>query len=590
MKILELYRLYRQHIGNKFYILFVMQLLSALFEGVGIALVLPLLSRFGTSGGGSNDSDFIENILEKIGLPTSDNWLVILIVLAFYSKAIILFLNGAYQAKITSHLEYEVRKDVITAMNGSDFSAFSTFNSGHYMNLIISQVKKAMFAFSLSVIIVSGMLYSLVFLGLAFWLNWSFAALVILLGSGALFVFRYIGRKVKRISTKDVEANNKLGQLCVQYISGFKYLKATQKMDAVLAHLFEVMQKLKEYFYKKQLASAFSQAINEPILLTVLVAAVFISVNYFEAVVSTLLVSILVIYRALGRMMKVQGSWQALMAEAGSVEFLLTESKRFKEEFEVSGVEKPKNSEKMLTFENVSFNYPSGEKAIRNVSFTVKRNETLAIVGESGSGKSTLLDLITAIQKPTSGTIFYLDIPNDQVDLINWRSRIGYVTQDVLMFDDSIRNNVTLWDAENAETIEAKLKNSIEMANASDFILGKEVGLSSEIGDRGLKLSGGQKQRISIARELYKEPEILILDEATSALDTESEKVIKESIDKLKGSLTVILVAHRLSTVQNADKIIVMDKGSILEQGDYESLVQAKGRFYDMVTLQNMKT
>ena len=582
----KLYKEYKYLIGYKLLILLGLQLISAVFEGFGITLILPLLSQFDPKFADSSGSETMVNILNKLHLPTEGLVLVLIVVGAFYTKAIAMFLNGWYQGKLNGELEFEIRKALIEEMRLIDYPKFNLRNSGHYMNLVISQVKRTVVSLNLAVNIVSGLLYCLIFMMLSFWLNWAFSAIVILLGSGSVFLFRYIGKKVKEISRKEIRAMNRLSQVTLQFFVGFKYLKATEKNSTVIRHILDNMSELKTYYYKTQLANAFSSSVTEPILLTVLVSSLFISTTYASAEMSSLLIAIVLIYRSLTRLTKVQSNWQAVMSNTGSVQMILEETERFSQSHEISGTQLY-NSDKevILEFDQVCFAFEDADQLILDsVSFTLEKNKTLAIVGESGSGKSTMLDLITGLQKAKSGKVLVEGTPLSDIDIHQWRSKIGYVTQDVLMFDDTIRNNITLWESEENES---KLKEAMKMANAFQFISEKEEGVEAMVGDRGLKLSGGQKQRISIARELFKEPSLLILDEATSALDTESEKIIKDSIDRLSGSLSLIIVAHRLSTIENADKILVMEKGRIIEWGSFQELLNKKGKFYRMVNLQN---
>jgi subfamily B ATP-binding cassette protein MsbA len=206
-------------------------------------------------------------------------------------------------------------------------------------------------------------------------------------------------------------------------------------------------------------------------------------------------------------------------------------------------------------------------------------------VGESGSGKSTLVDLLTATLKPTSGRVTADGRSLADVDVESLRRRIGFVSQESVTFDDTVANNITLWQGGDP----AAVRLAAERAHCAEFIERMPGGYDAVIGDRGVKLSGGQRQRLAIARELYKQPEILILDEATSALDSESEQAIQASIDGLKGQMTIIIVAHRLSTIRRADRIFVLEAGRLVEQGAYQELLSRPGsRFRRMCELQQL--
>lgn len=215
----------------------------------------------------------------------------------------------------------------------------------------------------------------------------------------------------------------------------------------------------------------------------------------------------------------------------------------------------------------------------------------VAFVGESGAGKSTLIDTLTLLLRPKKGNVFIDGLNAVEIDKDSWRSQIGYVSQETVVFDDTIANNICLWkgDYRKDENVRKRVEEAAKRAYAHRFIETLQDGYETTVGDRGVRLSGGQRQRLFIARELYKNPKLLILDEATSSLDTESERYIQKSIDSLKGSMTVVIIAHRLSTIKNADLIYVLDDGEIIEQGSYDELSNdEKSRFSKMVAIQSL--
>jgi subfamily B ATP-binding cassette protein MsbA len=240
--------------------------------------------------------------------------------------------------------------------------------------------------------------------------------------------------------------------------------------------------------------------------------------------------------------------------------------------------------EKDIQFKNVSFKYED-ENILEDFNLKVNKGHTVALVGQSGSGKSTVANLITRFYDVNSGSIEIDDINIKQIDKKSLRGLMGLVTQDSILFNDSVRNNIALGkeNATDEEIIEAA-----KIANAHDFIISLPNGYETNIGDSGNKLSGGQKQRLSIARAVLKNPPIMILDEATSALDTESERLVQDALEKMMRNRTSIVIAHRLSTIQNADSIVVMSQGKILEQGTHKELMQSKKGYKKLVELQSM--
>ena len=225
-------------------------------------------------------------------------------------------------------------------------------------------------------------------------------------------------------------------------------------------------------------------------------------------------------------------------------------------------------------------------EAVKNVSFSVKRGETVGIVGESGSGKSTISDLIPRFHDVQDGTVSIDGIDVKEIEKAKLRNLISVVTQDSILFNDTVSENIKLGKQE-ATTNE--VMNASEIANADEFINELPKQYETNIGDGGNKLSGGQKQRISIARAVLKNPPIMILDEATSALDTESEKLVQTALEKMMKNRTSLVIAHRLSTIQKADNIVVLRKGTIIEQGKHEELLAKKGEYFKLVTMQTLQ-
>ncbi|MEC9159214.1 MAG: ABC transporter ATP-binding protein [Bacteroidota bacterium] len=253
-------------------------------------------------------------------------------------------------------------------------------------------------------------------------------------------------------------------------------------------------------------------------------------------------------------------------------------------------VDSPNALEKLIfkneiSFENIHFKYDEQE-ILNNISFQIPHGETVALVGHSGAGKTTLADLLIRLHDVSSGQIA---IDGHNIKNINssaLRSLMGVVSQESILFNDNVYNNIAFGDS---DVNEEKVIEAAKMANAHEFIIALENGYKTIIGDGGNKLSGGQKQRISIARALYKNPQILILDEATSSLDTASEKAVQQALDRLMQNRTSLVIAHRLSTIKNAQKIIVLDKGKIVEMGSHDELIKQNNFYKRFIDLQSLK-
>ena len=251
-------------------------------------------------------------------------------------------------------------------------------------------------------------------------------------------------------------------------------------------------------------------------------------------------------------------------------------------------IEKPdaidlKSFSKEIQFDKVGFNYDGGGKVLSNVSFSIHKGSIVAIVGPSGAGKSTIADLIPRFYEVKEGAITLDGQDIRDITLFSLRDKMGIVTQETILFDETIEFNITYGISESTEE---DLIASARAANAYDFIQDQPNGFQTIIGEKGVKLSGGQRQRIAIARAIFNNPPFLILDEATSALDTKSERLVQNALDNLMKNRTVLVIAHRLSTVKNADEIIVMDAGKIIQKGTHRELIQNDGLYNHLYQFQ----
>jgi len=240
--------------------------------------------------------------------------------------------------------------------------------------------------------------------------------------------------------------------------------------------------------------------------------------------------------------------------------------------------------EREVEFKNVTFSY-NQEPVLKNINFKVEKGKMIALVGHSGSGKSTIGDLIPRFYEVQEGNLTIDGKDVKEISLDDLREKIGIVTQEAIIFNDTVTANITMGQPVDQQN----LKRAADTANATEFIQNLEKGFDTSLGDRGSRLSGGQKQRLAIARAIYKNPPILILDEATSALDTESERLVQDALDKLMQNRTSIVIAHRLSTVRHADQIIVLKHGEIVERGTHEELMKATSYYRKLVDMQEVR-
>ena len=253
---------------------------------------------------------------------------------------------------------------------------------------------------------------------------------------------------------------------------------------------------------------------------------------------------------------------------------------------QVSGIRSFNSFKKEISIRSLSFAYPGHPEILSKINMNITKGTMVALVGKSGAGKSTLIDLIMGFHQPLGGEILFDGIPLQEFNIISFRQKIGYVPQESVLFNMSIKDNF-LWA--NDQATREDLERVCQLAYADEFITQLPNGYDTLVGDRGVRLSGGQIQRIALARALLRNPELLILDEATSSLDSYSEKMIQRAIENVAKQTTIIVIAHRLSTIKKADCIYVLEKGRVIEQGNYAQLAKNEGQFSSMVQLQELE-
>lgn len=412
----------------------------------------------------------------------------------------------------------------------------------------------------------------------------------ILLPVSALIISR-IGKSLKKTAA---EGQNQMGLLfstIEEGLGGIRIIKAFNAVPQVLKSFKKINLRHQQLITKAFRKRDLSPPLNETLGAFVMIIIVWYGGSMildegknsgfdgktfigFILVFSQLLRPIQNVAKSMGYLHKSQSSQDRINA-------ILNSDEKIYESDNPSEIEQLKTA---IEYRNIRFKYRE-EYVLNNVSFSIPVGKTIALVGESGSGKSTLADLLPRFYDVNEGEILIDGINVKQLTIKSLRDLIGIVTQESILFNASVKENIA-FGMENAR--EEDIIQAAKIANAHDFIANLENGYDTNIGERGNKLSGGQKQRLSIARAVLKNPQILILDEATSALDTESEKLVQEALDNLMKDRTSLVIAHRLSTIRKADEIIVLSKGEIVERGSHDELMKAKGNYYRLSSLQGI--
>ena len=587
---------YKAFIGRRLYLVFVLTALAAFTEAFGITLILPLIeaAEAGDGGfdGGSSAVKVIYGILGFLGIEGSVIGILLFIGVVFIGKGFLKFVEGGYTSFLRAQLMQEIKAKMFQSYQGMDYSYYANNNTGHFINVINGQVNNFIKSFDTFTRFLTMIIITVSYLTIAFFLAWNFALMAVAIGILLLFLFKYLNSYVQELSRKTAAEESELNKFLVQTIQSFKYLASTNQIHHLKSGIMASIKKLAGYMYHQGTAAAFTTAIREPVSVIFLLFVIIIQVAVFDSPIAPIFVALLLFHRGMQHMIGIQDDWQRTMEKIGSLEMVVEEFDILEKNQEKSGKVILPAFKHSIILENVNFKYDDKEdEVLMDINLEIPVNQMIAFVGDSGAGKSTLIDMLTLLLKPQKGKIIIDGIHSVEVDLASWRSQIGYVSQETVVFDDSIANNICLWkgDFNTDADVKQRVMEASKRAYIDEFIHNLSDGYNTVVGDRGVRLSGGQRQRLFIARELYKNPNLLILDEATSSLDTESERFIQKSIDSLKGSITVVIIAHRLSTIKNADLIYVIDDGRIIEQGTYDELsLNRKSRFSRMVEIQSL--
>lgn len=569
-------------------------LLTALAEGLGISLLLPLMEAADSAAADYDNIAMqgINTLLSVLGVGNSISAILIFIGVVFIGKGLLKFVEGGYKGYLEAQLLRELKTKMYDAYNAMDYRYFIQRNTGHFINVINGQIGQTIGSFNKFLTFLTQVIMAASYLVFAFFITWNFALMAIAVGAVLLVLFKTLNIYVTKLSRKTAREASTLNKFLVQTLQAFKYITSTGQNEHIRESVVESIGKLAGYNMRQQIASAFTTAIKEPVSIVFMIGIVAIQVFWMGASIGPIAVALLLFHRGMRSTINVQESWQGTLNVIGSLEMVEEEFQATAESVEEDGKVEIGSLSDGIRFENISFSYEIKEMpVIRNLSLEIPVNRMVALVGESGAGKTTLADLLTLMLRPQSGNILIDGVPGKDIQRLSWRKQIGYVSQETVVFDDTIANNISLWkgDFSRDPHVRERVEEAARKAYADIFINDLPNGFNTVVGDRGVRLSGGQRQRLFIARELFKEPNFLILDEATSALDSESEQYIQEGIDGLKGSLTVVIIAHRLSTIRNADMIYVMDRGRLVESGSYEELTgDDHSRFSRMVEVQKV--
>jgi len=529
----------------------------------------------------------IKPVLDSIFVEKSKTFLFFLpfgILTLFLMRGIFTYLTNYLMSSIGAKAVKLLRQGIYDKLLSLPMSFYGRTSSGSVISKVLNDVEvlqttiantiKDFFVFGCTVIVLSIV---------AVTRRWDLALLSFVVIPLIIYSIGKLGARMKKISMNTRKLISKVTTLLHESLQGIKIIKVftmeghmtNQYNDILSEHYRNIMREVRTKEFSSLLAEVLG-GIGVAIILFYgghLVISGKISTGSFFSFITALLM----IYTPLKRLSRVNNDFQQARTIIDRIREIVSVESEKKQGLE-------RDIQGNIVFEDVSFRYPTNKNyALRGINLQIRQGELIALVGHSGAGKSTLVDLIAGFWYPTSGNILIDGLNIRGLSLKSLRDRIGLVTQDVVLFNDSIKANILLGrqDATDEEVIEAA-----KASYAHEFIAELPEGYETKIGERGIRLSGGQKQRLTIARAILKNPKILIFDEATSSLDSDSEIKIQKAIESIIPGRTTIVIAHRLSTVRKADRVIVMDKGRIVQQGKHNELSTREGIYRELYDMQ----
>jgi subfamily B ATP-binding cassette protein MsbA len=561
-------------------------LLMVAFEGVGVGLLVPLLSLL---LGGTNAVPMRPLQWLQLHFPHhSPAYYVALcclaIVGAIAAKNVAAYVSQMFSSRLKRRVAVTLRESLFARLHRADLDLFDQRPTGEIASIFLVETHRTAVAIDTSVSFAQRASIALFYVGALFYLSWPLTALVVLLGASLGFALSGVYRRLGRAGVRLTELNHRLSTVLEQSFAGVRVVRAANAQATEMARFREI--NLEQAASEEHTARAYGLLHPVTETLAVVGAMAIVSCAYiFFVRPGHMLSSYLLWYGfVLLRLLPLLSTLYSMQGQLYHMAGGIREVGRWLETpiypTRPYGARRFDGLRSVLTLDYVGYTYATGTAALADVSFEVRAGQTVAVVGSSGSGKSTLASLLLRLRAPSAGRITADGVDYWDFTPESWHRAIAIVEQDAFLFHGTLRENVLYGMAGVSDDA---LERALEAANLTEMVASLPAGLETLVGERGAMVSGGQRQRIAIARAIVRDPSILVLDEATSHLDSVSEQLVQQALGNAARDRTTIVIAHRLSTVREADWIVVFEHGRIVEQGTWESLRAAEGAFDRLV-------
>lgn len=569
--------------------------LSAVFDGVSLGMMVPLADRVLTNKKiiiPTKLPDFLAGFVDKINNTSPEillNYMVFAVLLLFLLKGIFGFFQSYLMSDIGQRVIRDIKAQLYAKIQSLSLNYFTHKRGGELMSRITNDVKVVENAVSYgSTDLIYQSLQVIIFAVVIFFIYFKMALIVFVFLPLISFPIIKVGKALRKLSKRSQEKIADTNSLLYETIMGARIVKAfnmeeyeVNKFNQVNSDYYKICMKTIKRSLLLNPSTEFLGVIAG-VLVFFWGGREVIAGRLSFGIFGLFLGSLLSLIRPFKKLSQVNALNQQGMAASERIHEVLETEASVKEPISAKILSSFK---KQIKFNDIWFSY-ADTQILKGINLDVEYGQMLAIVGPSGSGKSTLVDLIPRFYDPQKGSVLIDGVDIREFSLKSLRSQVGIVNQETMLFNDTIRANIAYGKLSASFK---EIEDAAKKAHAHDFILNCPQGYETIIGDRGVMISGGERQRIAIARALLKDAPILILDEATSQLDSASERIVQEALDRLVSGRTVFMIAHRLSTVRNAHRIVVLDKGLLVEQGTHSQLLEKGGlykRLYDSQELQ----
>ncbi len=563
-------------------------LLAAVLEGTGVSLLVPLLSLL-LGGEGATPMRPIRWV--QTWLPGHNPAFYVMLFCLFVlgtisAKNIVLYTSQILGARLKRRISVNLRDALFQKLHNAELNLFEQRTTGELANVCFGETTRTIGTIDLLLFIVQRSGIGLFYVTALFVISWPLTLITLLLSGGIGLTIRFIHRRLARSGREITEINQRLSTCLVESFAGIRVVRATHSQAREVTRFHELSDAQAILEQKTTRYSALLMPITETV--AVAGAMVIVGCAYYFFVRPGLMLSshllgfgfiLLRLLPLVNQLYGLQGHILFLAPGVAEVEKWLESPQYPARPF---GTRIFHDVEKAVEFENVSYTYPNGTRALVDVSFKMPAGKTVALVGASGSGKSTAATLLLRLRTPTSGRIAVDDHDYWDFSASSWHGFVAVVEQEAFLFHDTMARNIGYGFP---EVSMQQIEEAVRLAYLEDVVNQLPDGLDTVVGERGTLFSGGQRQRLAIARALVRNPQVLILDEATSALDNISERQVQAALEKALQGRTVLVIAHRLSTIRNADHIVVLNEGRVLEQGTWDKLVALSGNFEKLVQL-----